>query len=137
MKKSGSLTSSQGLGDSDSDSKEQTKWLEREAVKGDIAPTLRSESHGNNPIIMVSDASGATISISTPTKSTPQDSGKPTITQVTLGESTQREYPTMISFVQDFHAKPSLLRARGKVSRTLVDRYSSRYSELRGLKDLA
>ena len=98
-----------------------------------VAPTLRGDRHG----LMVSDVSGLMTSTSTPTKSTPPDLGKPTITQVTLGESMHQKYPTTISFVQDFHAKRLALQARGLVSKRLVERYSSRYAELRKLNDLA
>src|SRR4030042_266663 len=82
-------------------------------------------------------ASGPTTSTSMPTKSTQPDSGKPTIIQATLGESMQRRYPTTISFVQDFHASRFRLPGKGMVSRTLVERFSSRYAELRSLSDLA
>jgi len=83
------------------------------------------------------DACGVMTSTSTLTRSTQNDSEKKTTTQVTLGESIQKKYPLMISFVEDFHAKRLVLRARGKVSKTLVERYSSRYAELRNITDLA
>ena len=71
-----------------------------------------------------------------PMKSTPDTSGKRDIIQATLGESIQKRSPTSISFVLDFLANRFRLRAKGRVSRTLVERFSSRYAELRNLKDL-
>lgn len=56
--------------------------------------------------------------------------------QVTLGESIQKNYPTSISFVEDFHARRFRLPEKGRVSRILVERFSSRYVELRKLNDL-
>lgn len=80
--------------------------------------------------------SGPMTSTSTPTKSTPNNSEKKTTLQPTLGESIQRKYLTSISFVQDFLANRFHLRARGRVSKIHVERFSSRYAELRSLKDL-
>jgi len=83
------------------------------------------------------DASDPMTSTSTPTKSTQPDSEEKTIIQATLGESIQGTSPIMISFAEAFLAKPSLLRAKGKVSKTLVERYSSRYTELSKTKNLS
>ena len=80
--------------------------------------------------------SGLVITTSKPTKSIPSNSEKKGIIQPTLEESIQRTYPTSISFVQDFHARRFQLPEKGKVSKRLVERCSSRYSELRKLKDL-
>ena len=82
-------------------------------------------------------ASGQTTSTNTPPKSTKNIGQKPQKLQATLGESTSGVYPTTTSFVQDFHANPSLLQEEGKVSKTLVERYSSRYAELSKLKNLS
>ncbi len=108
MKKSDSSTSSRESEDSNSDSKEQEDII----------------------------VSGPVITTNTPTKSTQRDSEKPTIIQATLGESTQGLSPTLISFVQDFLVNPSRWQGKGKDSRIPVDRYSSRFPELRKLKDL-
>ena len=80
--------------------------------------------------------SGLVIMTSTPTRSIPSTSEKKATIQVTLKESIQKIFPTSISFVQDFLAKRFRLQGRGKVSKTLVARFSSRYAELRGIKDL-
>jgi len=99
--------------------------------------SVESEGLNSGLIETGSNECGATTSTNTPTKSIQTDSGLKTITQVTLGESIQRIYPRMISFVEDFHAKRLALRAKGMVSKTLVERYSSRYAELRNFTDLA
>jgi len=106
--KSDSSTSSAESEDSDSDSKEQE----------DIA------------------VSGRVTTTSTPTKSTPADSGKKVIIQTTLEESIQKQSPTLTSFVQDFRANRLALQDTGKVSRKLVEHFSSRYAESRKLKNL-
>ena len=80
---------------------------------------------------------GVTTSTNTPTKSTPPGSEKKTIIQATFEESIQKTYPTTISFVLDFLAQAFPLLAEGRVSKTLVARYSSRYAELRRLKNLS
>ena len=120
---SDSLTSSAESEDSDSDSKPliiEDFYKERNPrIYEETAPTLRGDRHG----LMVIDVSGPVTTTDTPTKSTPPDSEKQITTQVTLGESIQQKYPTSISFVQDFHAKRFRLRARGRVSRTLVERF--------------
>ena len=100
-------TSSRELGDSGSDS---------------------NEADSNTP--------GQTTSTNTPTKSTPRTSEKKTTIQATLGESIQKISLTSISFVQDFLANRFPQLVNGKVSRTLGARFSSRYVELRNLKDL-
>ena len=74
--------------------------------------------------------------MSTPTKSTPRTSEKKVTIQATLGESIQRTFPTSISFVRDFLARRFPQLVNGKVSKTLEARFSSRYVELRNLKDL-
>ena len=80
--------------------------------------------------------SGLVIITSTPTRSTPSTLEKKTTFQTTLRESIQGIFPTSTSFVLDFLAKRFRLQGRGRVSRTLVERFSSRYAELRKLKDL-
>jgi len=109
----------------------------KRVVPKDVVPTLRKETHGNIPMVVLS-ASGPATTTRTQTSRTTeggQKASKRTI-QATLGESLRREYPTTISFVQDFLASrfPSL--GSGKVSRTSAEMFSSRYPELRRLKDL-
>ena len=142
--KSDSSTSSQESEDSDLESKNQIKEIGNlyvnQAQDGriydplGIAPSIPSglKKGGNKSIkILILDASGPATTTSTPTKSTPSNSEKKTIHQPTLGESIQRKYQTSISFVQDFHANRFRLQEKGKVSRRLVERFSSRYAELR------
>ena len=146
--KSGSSTSSAESEDSDLDLKKQmilapnnfqhkagdgTKTRKRYLT--DIVPALQGRA-GHTQQSYVIDVSGPTTSTNMPTKSTPETSEKKTTIQATLGESIQKKYPTSISFVQDFLANRFRLQARGRVSRTLVERFSSRYAELRKLKDL-
>ena len=80
---------------------------------------------------------GLVITTNTPMKSIQDTSEKKTTIQATLKESIQRIYPTSISFAQDFLAKRFRLQGRGRVSKTLVERYSSRYAELSKLKNLS
>lgn len=82
--------------------------------------------------------SGHVIGTQTPIESIISDSNqkKEPILQVTLGESIQKTYPTTISFVLDFLAHPSRWRGRGKDFKIYEERYSSRFPELRRLKDL-
>jgi len=149
MTKSDSSTSSAESEDSDSDLKDAMilapnnrkhqagngiKTRKRYLTK--IVPSLQAKAGHTQGSYVVLGASGPAITTNTPTKSILSDSEKPTIIQATLGESIHREYPTSISFVRDFLAKRFLLRARGRVSKTLAERFSSRYAELRKLKDL-
>lgn len=111
-------------------------YKEREArTYENEAPTLRGDRHGLK-VVLPSDASGPVTTTSTPTRSTQPYSEKPTTIQTTLGESIQGISPTSISFVQDFLANRLALQESGKVSRTLAERFSSRYAESRKLKDL-
>ena len=137
-KKLDTSTCSEESEDSTLDSKEpiKTKWLERELIKGDIAPTLRSQSHGNNPIIVLG-ASGQMTSTNTPAKSTKNIGQKPQKLQAILGESMKKTSPNTISFARAFLARPSLLPVQEKASKTRVARYSSRYVELRNITDLS
>ena len=73
----------------------------------------------------------------TQTKSIPPGSEKKTTIQATLGESIQKISPPTTSFARVFLVNPSLLQAKGVVSKTLAERYSSRYAELRNTTDLA
>jgi hypothetical protein len=136
-KKSSSLTSSAGSEDLDSDLKivAETSHSGKVVDSTGISSTVLGQRVNNVSHVLL-DMSGQTTSTNTPTKSTKQDSEKKGIIQVTLGESMQGKSPTMTSFVEDFHAKRFRLRAKGKVSRTLVERFSSRYAELSKLKDL-
>ena len=139
--KSDSSTDSAGSEVSDSDSKEPIviedfyKGRKTRKYRGE-APTLRGNRHGLK-VAVSSDVSVPTTSTSTPTKSTQPDSEKKTIIQATLGESIQGTSPIMTSFAEAFLAKPSLLPEKGKVSKILVERFSSRYTELSKTKDLS
>jgi len=104
-----------------------------------IAPTIPVGKHGSTPHflkILITDASGRAITTGTPTKSTPSSSEKRTTIQATLGESIQGTSPTLTSFVQDFLANPSRWRGSDRKKKIPVARYSSRFPELRKLKDL-
>jgi len=143
--KSDSSTSSAESEDSDSDLKNQIKVLHRGKYQQDriystkgIAPTLPVGSHRNTAHfmkIMVSDVSGPVTTTSMPTKSIPQDSGKRTIIQATLGKSGPVVSPITISSVLGFLVRRSVSLERGMDLATLVERYSSRLPALRGLKD--
>lgn len=146
-KKSGSLTSSRESADSAGVSEERTRkgGFSDDRICTDIAPTLLSASNTGgkhqagishkNPLVVL-DASGHAITTSTPTKSTPNTSEKPTTIQATLRESIQGTSPTLTSFVLDFLANPLAWRGKGRDSRIPVARYSMRFPELRKLKDL-
>jgi hypothetical protein len=110
-------------------------WHSRgmETRKDDVSHCLKGGGGGSSKNFVVY---GATTTTDMSTKSIKQDSERKTITQVTLGESIQQKYPTSISFARDFHAKRFQLPDRGKVSRTLVERFSSRYAELQNIIDL-
>ena len=79
---------------------------------------------------------GVATLMNTPTESISATSERKTIIQATLKESIQRKSPTSICFVRDFLVNPSRWRERGSDSKIPVDRYSSRFPELRGLKNL-
>ena len=79
---------------------------------------------------------GVVTSTNMQTKSILDNGPMPIIIQATLGESIQKTFPTTISFVLDFLANPSRWLGRGKVSKIPVERYSSRYVELRKLSNL-
>ena len=137
--RSDSSTSSPVSEDSDSDSKtpiilhtnkSKTVTPHREAQ------ALRKNASHNHQLV-VSDASGRMIGTNTPIKSISKTLEKPTITQATLGKSIQETSQPTTSFAEDFLANRLALPGKGRVSRTLVERFSSRYSELRNITDLA
>lgn len=144
--KSDSSTSSAGSEGSGSDSKKRiVSWcIPRAAI---IEKKLHGYSGPPRPKLEMIHpltagevyfvVSGRMTSTSTPTKSTPNTSEKKTITQATLEKSTQQTSHRMTSFAEDFLANRLALPGKGKVSRTLVERFSSRYSELRRTTDLA
>ena len=144
--KSDSSTSSAGSEGSGSDSKERTahSMLRHGAGRGwevredKVSHSLKGAGGGHSKVhVLITNASGVTTSTSTPTKSTPKTSEKPTTIQATLKESIQKISPPTTSFAEAFLANPSLLPVKEKVSKTLVARYSSRYAELRNITDLS
>ena len=109
-------------------------YKDRPPRKTKIAPTLRGDRQGLKVIL---GASGQMTSTNTQVKSIKNTGQKSQKLQATLGESMKKESLNMISFARAFLARPSLLPGKGKVSRILVARYSSRYVELRNITDLS
>ena len=109
-------------------------YKDRPPRKTKIAPTLRGDRQGLKVIL---GASGQMTSTNTPQSSIKNTGQKSQKLQATLGESMKKESLNMISFARAFLARPSLLPGKGKVSRILEERYSSRYVELRNITDLS
>ena len=99
--------------------------------EGGIVDTLGT---GHKPKVILG-VSGRVITTDMPTRSTPRDSEKPTITQAILGKSKPVVSPITISSVLDFLVRRSVSLERGRDLETHVERYSSRLPVLRRLKN--